>query len=38
LRLLLPLSIRIFLARRWMRIADRRMDWAEAIAPELTDQ
>jgi hypothetical protein len=35
-RPLLPQSMRISMARRWMRIGQRRMDWAEAIAPEIT--
>lgn len=39
LRPLLPQSIRIFMARRWMRIGQRRAAWAKAIAPEIaTDE
>lgn len=34
----LPMPMRIWLARRWQRIAGKRLDWAEYIAPELKDE
>ncbi|MNL74854.1 hypothetical protein D3C87_2005580 [compost metagenome] len=34
----LPASVRLRLARRWQRIAGRRLDWAEYLAPELKDE
>lgn len=35
LMLRLPLSIRISLARRWKRVGERRVQWAEWICPEI---